>query len=376
MDVEIETDISLFLEKQINNLEINLPQTPEETESYLVVISEIALMLQRLIDMEEDVQKMVVYLDFYNRIINLIQQNKDLIQILKKKLNIPEEYHYAYDNIDNINSIIEETPVETLECSICYDDMIVPIDQLKTGGWGKIHRLKSCLHVYCQDCIFTHAKTLILDGNTKFIPCPDYQCECEIPDEEIEWIVGKKLFEKYKKFQSLCELRANPNTRWCPNPECDYGKVWNLEDEKIICDYCSTVYCQNCSLFWHEGKSCQDMLKRNNKKKKKEKKSDKWVKKNSKQCPQCHISIIKQSGCNHMTCNNCRYSFCWVCMEKFDGYEHFESGKCRGKMYFQNPFKKAAVYFAFGTTVVLIGCIAIPVAIVCLPFYGVYRVFR
>jgi hypothetical protein len=37
-----------------------------------------------------------------------------------------------------------------------------------------------------------------------------------------------------------------------------------------------------------------------------------------KKCPSCHVKILKNGGCNHMTCRQCKYEWCWVCLEKWD----------------------------------------------------------
>lgn len=39
-----------------------------------------------------------------------------------------------------------------------------------------------------------------------------------------------------------------------------------------------------------------------------------WIKSNTKECSQCHSTIEKNGGCNHMTCKKCKHEFCWVCM--------------------------------------------------------------
>ena len=51
--------------------------------------------------------------------------------------------------------------------------------------------------------------------------------------------------------------------------------------------------------------------------------------KNLKQCPRCKIYTEKNEGCNHMTCTNCKFQWCWLCEGKYE-YGHYSQGKCRG----------------------------------------------
>lgn len=39
-----------------------------------------------------------------------------------------------------------------------------------------------------------------------------------------------------------------------------------------------------------------------------------WIDANTQPCPKCFLSIEKNGGCNHMTCQTCGYEFCWICL--------------------------------------------------------------
>ena len=53
-----------------------------------------------------------------------------------------------------------------------------------------------------------------------------------------------------------------------------------------------------------------------------------------KKCPKCGIIIEKNKGCNHITCIQCGYQWCWLCNQQYT-YGHFSIGKCKGFQFFQ-----------------------------------------
>lgn len=55
-----------------------------------------------------------------------------------------------------------------------------------------------------------------------------------------------------------------------------------------------------------------------------------WMIANTKNCPKCQRPIEKNQGCNHMTCQMCKYEFCWLCMGNWSDHGNATGGyyKC------------------------------------------------
>ena len=84
-----------------------------------------------------------------------------------------------------------------------------------------------------------------------------------------------------------------------------------------------------CGEKWHENGKCKE---EENIDKLFEEYSKKY---NLKNCPYCHIVVIKNGGCNHITCKYCGKHWCWLCNEIFNSTEeHYGNinSKCYNQM--------------------------------------------
>jgi hypothetical protein len=88
-------------------------------------------------------------------------------------------------------------------------------------------------------------------------------------------------------------------------------------------------FCNKCGEKYHENGKCKE-----------EENIDKLFEEysrryNLKNCPYCHIVVIKNGGCNHMNCKYCGKHWCWLCNEIFNSTEeHYGNinSKCYNQM--------------------------------------------
>ena len=50
---------------------------------------------------------------------------------------------------------------------------------------------------------------------------------------------------------------------------------------------------------------------------------DAWVREHTRPCPRCRAPILKNGGCNAMSCARCKLNFCWACMRASRECTHF-----------------------------------------------------
>lgn len=221
-----------------------------------------------------------------------------------------------------------EIPQETLDlfndpdiCRICFSEKVNKENICQ----------KTCGHFFCDVCIKRHIETKIINGQVLSIKCLMGGCPKQYSDDEIQRTIDEKLYYKYIKFKNEQIKLNNPDKHYvhCPHVDCD---------EIVDCDEAETefVTCSKGHLFCYkchkEGKhkpgECEDNELQLLKQIQKENKDGL----NFKQCPQCHVIIEKNEGCNQMHCISCGYDFCWLCLKQYtdDHYALYNVRGCPG----------------------------------------------
>ena len=284
--------------------------------------------------MPENIQRAIDYMTEINGIYqhNYLASNnpkeKDLCFICKK----PRLNHLDYDEDNNNNNndqdiitisddnLIKDNNIDNDyadgKCELCFEEIYKK---------DKIKNTIPCGHLFCSNCWFNYLKTLISESKVDNIKCMNQYCYDYISEDFILKHISedKKLLEKYKRFKKRVEIFKDKNKKLCPNPDCDSFLQKSETSKYVECEN-GHKYCFECLKPPHGNESCDKNI---------DKQLMNWKKgKRVKKCPRCQIFTEKNEGCNHMTCVNCRYQWCWLCEGQYN-YGHYDSGKCRGHQF-------------------------------------------
>ena len=212
-------------------------------------------------------------------------------------------------------STLKQSIITNHSCEICYE----------TLNPQEIRKYRPpCKHVICKECIFHYIADKINEASVLDIHCFFYECTHVFINEYIEYIIShdQALLNKYKAFKTKAEIQRDPNKKFCPFPNCESYLRKGSQGNKYVMCKAGHKYCFECLQEWHGDDECVEIV---------DKDFQLWAKdKIIKRCPQCQFYIEKNEGCNHITCQQCRYEFCWLCLGMYVSEQHFKEGQCRG----------------------------------------------
>ena len=201
------------------------------------------------------------------------------------------------------------------ECGICGDE-INNIDKQKIN--------QPCKHYFCIDCWFEYLKEKINNANVYKISCMNHECNYSLTEHFVKSIIGQdvQLLQKYDKFLSRKKLmESNKKIKFCPIPDCDgYAEKKNKKEKIVKCNF-GHEFCFDCGNKPHPNQKCSEVI---------DKDFERWKSSRVvKRCPHCKFWTEKNEGCNHMTCSQCKFQWCWLC-QKECLVGHYSYGPCSG----------------------------------------------
>ncbi|TFY70302.1 hypothetical protein EVG20_g2704 [Dentipellis fragilis] len=195
-----------------------------------------------------------------------------------------------------------------LECGCCFTPS--PFD-----------KMIQCpdAHLFCCDCVIAYAGTKLGEHNPNLTCMDTSQCPLRFPDSELRRILPDKLFALYERVRQRREVEAAGLDSLEECPFCDWKAIIeaDFEEDKVF-------RCQNEECIKdHLPKSCEE-VEEDKKLDGKHAIEEAMTRALMRNCPRCKKAFIKESGCNKMTCPNCRTLSCYICRQIIDGYEHFD----------------------------------------------------
>ncbi|OEL29370.1 putative E3 ubiquitin-protein ligase ARI2 [Dichanthelium oligosanthes] len=191
-------------------------------------------------------------------------------------------------------------------CNVCFEDFfpsaILAMD---------------CGHLFCNAC-WTGYFVAALDCGKKQIRCMEFKCPVICDENMVQRLLGQKdpaAAERFHEFLLQSYVDDNSAVKWCPSvPHC--GRAIRVADAEVepLCEVecpCGTNFCFRCAATAHSPCPCA-MWERWEAKGYGEEENVKWLLANTKNCPKCFKPIIKEEGCNLVTCK-CGQHLCWLC---------------------------------------------------------------
>ena len=199
--------------------------------------------------------------------------------------------------------------------------------------------LEKCSHSFCKACWRKYLSVEIKEKKLIKIKCIESSCNVILPEIFIYFLIKKnnELISRFNENKLRQEILDNPMKKFCPFQNCNSYARRNSKKQNIVKCENGHSFCFYCLQKPHKGKKCGKEL---------DEKMEEFAKKKFiKKCPKCHIWSEKISGCNHMTCAECGYQWCWLCNQQYEP-KHYEIGKCKGFQFFK-PKNEKDIQLAF-----------------------------
>lgn len=227
---------------------------------------------------------------------------------------------------------LADIPAEIVTCNTCCDQKM----------YYEVRSCERCKNVTCLPCLQYWVKDNVKrNANVLIAPC---QCKTPLKTEEIMIALDfdQNLIEKFNEMSVKTAMLSFGSIVYCPNPkkcnEINMRNVKNEErkDKQIICSKCDYAFCSECLNPYHDGKSCEDVMNKDDIEFKK------WNRDNkTKPCNACGYPVEKIEGCNRITCGGCSSKFCWSCGALDPDDNHYD---------YCTPSKPAAIVGKDGLT--------------------------
>ncbi|CRL05268.1 CLUMA_CG018058, isoform A [Clunio marinus] len=259
------------------------------------------------------------------------------------------------------------------ECQLCY---------MKYDQSDDMYTMLNCKHTACRICLESYLTIEITESRTD-IACP--QCAESMHPSDIQILLKThpNVISKYEDFMVRRVLLADPDSRWCPAPDCSYAVIATgcASCPRLRCERpgCDLQFCYHCKAEWHPDQTCDAARAARHSPTRQTSggsNQDPQNRDDIKPCPRCQVLIVKidDGSCNHMVCAVCGSEFCWLCKKEITDLHYLSPSGCT--FWGTKPWsRKKKLLWQLGTLVgapvmiALVAGIAVPAMIIGIPVW-------
>jgi len=215
----------------------------------------------------------------------------------------------------------------TEDCPICFCD--VDADQYRLA----------CGHSFCTPCL----RSQLLSADKTPISC--VKCDQPLILRDLAQLTAGKEdnfnMDRLTKI-AVSTYLGNHHTTVAPCIGLDCIGLLDISqgNTKCQCHECQKDYCLECQGDGHDGPCICPMCKGKHPGQPCTAGDNSFLEAlaqmGGKKCPRCSVPILKNGGCNAITCTRCHAGFCYLCGKDCgsDAHPHFgEPGICNGKLF-------------------------------------------
>jgi len=180
----------------------------------------------------------------------------------------------------------------------------------------------TCRHRFCNECFATFLTMKINERQVTKLACPAANCNLFVGDDVVKKLVTEEIYKKYYSFITQSFVEDNRQVTWCPYPNCGHAITTDMVSGRVVSCKCGYRFCFTCHHEAHAPANCEQ-VKDWQKKCQDDSETVHWIGANTKDCPRCSVPVEKNGGCNHMTCRNCGYEWCWLCLRPWKGHNDY-----------------------------------------------------
>ncbi|CAG9534307.1 unnamed protein product [Cercopithifilaria johnstoni] len=200
-------------------------------------------------------------------------------------------------------------------------------------------RLSCCNHRSCKSCLVQYLQVEIMESRVQ-LTCPECNELLHPTDIYSLMVQCPDLIRKYETFALRRVLMMDPDTRWCPAPDCTYAVIATAcaACPELRCERpgCGALFCYHCKGPWHASQTCDEARKERGEIYRRtvpqlSAAQESTLKRGDiKACPRCRTYIVKMNdgSCNHMVCAMCSAQFCWLCLREINDLHYLSPTGC------------------------------------------------